>query len=163
MHYLRPLRFLLPAILFAASTQAAVTIHSPSGVTVSVSPAGTYEITVLQPAWQFGGSIGAPLANISTANGLDNVGAWCEISFDFVTDIPRRAAIRAYLNQRTVLFTVSNGADSANTLSFPVFSRYPANMNHLTFAGTFGWPTFYGLANESPWAFFDAASRAFIL
>ena len=156
-------RVVFPAILLAAAAQAAGTLQTPSGLTVSVHSGGTYEITLLKPAWRFAGSIGVPLANIDTANGLDNIGTYSEISFDFVSDIARHAAIRAYLNQRAVLFIVTNGADSANTFSFPVFSRYPANMHHLTFAGMFGWPSFYGFANESPWTFFDSSSQTFIL
>jgi hypothetical protein len=156
-------RLLFPAILLSASAQAAGTIQTPSGLTVSVHPNGTYEVTLLKPAWQFAGAIGVPLANIASANGLDSIGTYCEISFDFVSDIARHAAIRAYLNQRAVLFSLTSGADSANTFSFPVFSRYPANLNHVTFAGMFGWPTFYGFANESPWAFFDSSSETFIL
>ena len=156
-------RLLFPIILVSVCAQAAVTIHTPSGLTISVEPGGAYAIHVLQPAWLFAGTIGVAVTNIATANGLDNVGTYSEISFDFVTDAARHAAIRAYLNQRAVVFTVTNGAASANTFFFPAFTSYPTKLSHVTFAGMFGSPSFFGFANESPWAFFDAASETFIL
>ncbi|HWC98062.1 MAG TPA: hypothetical protein VG456_14985 [Candidatus Sulfopaludibacter sp.] len=140
----------------------ATTIQGAQGLVLSVDPNGTYDIQLTQPAWHFGGGVGHPLSNIAVVSGLDGVGPYSEIGFDFTAAVVRHAAIRTYANRTAVLFTLSypNGGTSFN---FPSLSQYPANLNHLAFTGTFAPPTFTSLPEESPWAFFDSSANTFIL
>jgi hypothetical protein len=137
------------------------TIPGASGMTVSVDPSGTYQITLPSPAWRFAGATPGPVSNLRTSSGADNLGAYNEISFDL--DAARHASVRAWTERSGVLFTVKYTAASSNTLAFPNFSAYPRDMRHLTFSGTFAPPSFWYFAPESPWIFFDAAANSFIL
>jgi hypothetical protein len=88
------------ASLFAASLNAA------TGISISVSPAGAYDITFASPAWRFGGDLGIRPSNIANTTGSDTLGDYAEISFDYAVDTPRHAAIRAYENRQAVVFSV---------------------------------------------------------
>jgi hypothetical protein len=143
--------------------QAAVTIGGAGGLTVSVDPSGSYDISIPGLAWDFGGTAGYPLSNLAVASGTDTAGTFSEISFDFKSDAPHHAAIRSYWDHRAVLFSVSNSAASANAIQFPNLSRYPPGLSHVNFCGMFAFPSFYGWAEESPWVFFDSAANAFVL
>jgi hypothetical protein len=107
--------------------------------------------------------VGAAATNILTNSGSDPVGPYSEITFDFQREIARHAAIRGYWNRTAVVFTVSQSVASANSFVFPNFSAYPSGMHHVAFPGTFAPPSFWNLAPESPWAFFDDSGNTFIL
>lgn len=97
-------------------------------------------------------------------SGFDAAGGlYNEITFDFVTDAPRHAAIRTYVTSRSVLFTVNLPSGGPNSFSFPTLTSYPAGLHSIAFAGTFGFPTFTGSDPESPWVSFDAAYHTAIL
>jgi hypothetical protein len=129
-----------------------------------VDPAGTYEVAVPDLSWTFSGNVGFPLANIVVATGVDGVGAYQEITFDFQSDAARHASIRSYTDRPDVLFAVSNpSAAAANSFTFPNWSRFPQNLDHVTFSGSFAPPVFGWMAPESPWVFFDSSFNTFIL
>ena len=142
---------------------ATATITGAGGLTVSVDPSGSYDISVPGLAWDFGGTVGYALSNLVVATGADTAGTFSEISFDFESDAPHHAAIRSYWDHRAVLFSVSNSAAAANAILFPNLSRYPRGLSHINFCGVFAFPSFYGYAEESPWVFFDTAANAFVL
>jgi hypothetical protein len=142
---------------------AAATIPGAAGLSVSVDPGGAYDVWVPDLSWHFGGNVGYPLSNISIAGGADRIGSYQEISFDFQSDAPRHAAIRSYGGHRAVLFTVSSTSAAPNSFSFPNWTQFPQNLNHLTFDGIFAPPNFSGFAPDSPWLFFDSAANSFIL
>jgi hypothetical protein len=148
-----------PVSLLAAATS----ISGTPGLTVSVNPTGAYDIYTQAPAWHFGGNVGSSLSNISTVTGLDGVGNYNEVSFDFQAGVPRHAAIRAYWNQPAVLFTLSWTVAAINNFAFPNISVYPAGLNHIGYSGVFANPTFTGLTEEGPWAFFDSAANTFLI
>jgi hypothetical protein len=151
-------------VLFALATPAgALVTAGGAGLTVSVESNGSYGVSVPGLSWEFHGDIGAPLTNVILATGADAAGAYQEISFDFVTDAIRHAAIRAYTDRAAVLFIYSAAVDTANTFSFPAWKQYPGNLNHLTYSGIFAPPSFTSLAEESPWIFFDSSYKTFIL
>ncbi len=151
-------------LLGAATALPAASIHGYDGLTVTVSPSGSYEVAVRSPAWRFAGTLGVPAFNLTTGSGTDAVGgAYSEISFDFFTDAPRHATIRSYSALRAVLFTASVPSGAPNTFAFPALGKYPAGLKHIAFAGTFAYPTFYGSNSESPAVFFDSAFNTFIL
>lgn len=143
--------------------QASTTILGAAGLSVTVDSSGSYNIQVASPSWQFGGYIGFPLSNLTAANGTDAAGPYSQISFDFQTDAPRHAAIRAYWNQMAVLFTLAAPSGGPNTYSFPNFMQTPAlGMNHAAFADDFGGPQFTSLPSDSPWVFFDGSGNSFV-
>ncbi len=116
------------------------------------------------PGWSFAGTVGAPVSNLAIDSGVDTAGGpYNEVTFDFLTDAPRHAAIRAYLSSRSVMFTFSLPSGGPNSFSFPTLTSYPAGLHTMAFAGTFGFPTFQGSDPESPWVAFDAAYHTAIL
>jgi hypothetical protein len=143
--------------------QTAKSILGAEGLSVTVDSKGSFSVTVNDPSWQFGGSVGYPLSNLSTANGIDAAGHFSEISFDFQGDVARHGAIRAYWNRQAVLFTLACASPAANSFSFPNIKTYPANLHHLAFSGVFATPTFEALPEEGPWAFFDDSANAFVI
>ena len=151
-------------LLLTASAAGAVSAGGSSGLIVTVSPDGNYEISAPDPAWRFTGSVGSPLSNLAVESGTDlTAGAYSEISFDFFTDTPRHAAIRSYFGSRAVLFTMSLPSGGPNTFAFPALTSYPSGLRHIAFAGVFGYPSFYASDDESPWVSFDSAMNSVIL
>jgi hypothetical protein len=158
-----PLHLALVVVLNGLPALAATTIVGPPGLSVTVDNSGTYNVQVQSPAWQFSGNIGHSLANLTSGDGADAVGQYSEISFDFQTDAPRHAAIRAYWNRMAVLFTLAAPSGGPNSFSFPNFSQTPAlGLNHLAFNSDFAGPMFSALPSDSPWAFFDNAGNTFV-
>jgi hypothetical protein len=142
---------------------AVTSISGANGLTVSVNSLGSYSILVESPAWQFGGNIGVPLANVTAQQGADAMGPYAEIVFDYSLDAPRHAGIRAYLNHMAVLFSTTYNGPAANIAPFPALTQYPQNLDHVTFGGMFVLASFPGFAPESPWVFFDASANTFIV
>jgi len=155
-------QFILAAILAIPAT-CAVSISGAGSLSVSVDPNGTYDITHPGLSWRFSGNVGAHLVNINVASSANRLGPYSEISFDFVTDVVRHASIRSYGDRTNVLFTVSSDSSAPNNFAFPNFSQFPRNLDHVTFSGTFAPPSFWYLASESPWFFFDSSYNAFVL
>ena len=156
-------RFLFVAVLAIIPVAHAVSIGGADGLTVLLEPGGGYIISVPRLSWTFAGSLGAAAANVQVVNGSDRLGPYSEVAFDFVTDATRHASIRTYWDRTEVLFAVRNSTAAANTFTFPNLRQYPANMNHLSYSGTFAPPTFRDLVPESPWVFFDDSGNTFIL
>jgi hypothetical protein len=140
-----------------------VSIGGANGLTVTVGDKGSYTIVAPGLNWRFAGTLGAAAANVQVASGADAIGTYSEIAFDFWTDAARHGSIRTYWDHSVVLFTASQPAGAANTFTFPNLSEHPQGLNHLAYSGTFAPPSFWYLAPESPWVFFDGASNAFIL
>ena len=149
------------ALFFPA--YGAVTIVGSGNISVTVDPSGPYSVTAPDLAWSFNGSVGVPLNNLQIGSGADALGGFSEISFDFQDGATRHASIRTYMEHPDVLFTVSYPiSGAANTFAFPNFTRYPGNLDHLTFSGTFAPPAFWTFASDSPWIFFTSG-KSFIL
>lgn len=162
----RPFRGFRQIVFFftlLAGCAHGVTIAGSGGLTVAVDSGGSYEVMVPGLNWRFHGSVGAQLANVLASTGADSLGAFQEVAFDFQSGAPRHASIRSYTERPAVLFTVSCITEAANTFSFPNFSDFPRNLDHLAFSGIFAPPSFSGLASESPWIFFDSAANTFIV
>lgn len=133
------------------------------GIAVAVDPSGAYSVTAAGMGWTFSGNIGSNLSNLGVAGGTDAAGAYTEIAFDFISDAARHASIRSYVNKPAVLFSFSCPDGAPNTFSFPAWNSYPKSVRLLTYTGTFATPTFETGSADSPWVFFDAANRSFIL
>jgi hypothetical protein len=155
--------FALLALILSSHLHAQTTVSGADGLRLWVDSSGWFEILPGSPPWDFAGNLGHPLFNVKAASGEDPAGAYNEISFDYAVDGPRHASIRCYLNRKAVLFSVRYLSQAANSAPFPVFSRYPQALGHLTFSGMFAMPTFGGFAGESPWVFFDPSGNTFVL
>ncbi len=159
----RSLLFCVFSLLAGAWGAPAASIFGANGLAVNVLPSGSYTITMPSPGWTFAGGVNYPLSNLAIDSGVDAGGLYSEISFDFVSDAARHAAIRCYQSSRSVLFTATLPSGGPNSFSFPNLTSYPAGLRTLGFAGTFGYPTFQGSDTESPWVAFDAAYHTAIL
>jgi hypothetical protein len=156
--------FAVCPLILAFPAFSAVTIVGAGNITVTVDPNGSYSVAVPDMAWNFNANIGAPLANLQIASSADALGGYSEVSFDFQSGSARHAAIRTYANHRDVLFTLSNpSADAANNFTFPNWTQFPANLDHVTFSGIFAPPSFWDFASDSPFVFFDGKGKTFIL
>src|SRR5580700_2302278 len=125
-------RFVLSITFLALPALRAVTTTGSSGsLTVSVDSNGSYAVTVPALSWSFSGNIGYPLMNMAVGSGSDALGTYSEIAFDFQSDAARHATIRSYWDHPDVLFTVSYPSTGPNTFSFPNWSQYPRNLDHL--------------------------------
>ena len=152
--------------VFALSrpVQAQLTITGYDAASVSVSPNGAWSLTIPGPQWTFSGGLGANAVAAHIVNGDDAAGSFAEIDFSYNINVSSRtASIRLYNNRPTVLFSVTWNNASSNTAPFPVISKYPASLSHLTFNGMFSPADFTDLMPDSPWAFFDPAGNTFIL
>jgi hypothetical protein len=133
-------------------------------MSISATPSGHYQVDVPSLSWQFSGEIGVPLANIISGSGVDSVGPYTQVSFDFNDGIARHAFLRSYGDRPGVLFSLTSpDSASANNLSFPKFNQYPRDLSHVTFSGIFAPPSFGDLPNDGPWVFFDSSFNTFIL
>ena len=160
----RPGFSLSPGILLLlAHPVFGTTIGGADGLTVTVEPSGTYEVTVPATGWSFTGDVGASLFDLTTNTGVDQSGAYSEISFGWRSEIVRHAAIRAWTNHSAILFTATAAAAAPNTVSFPSFAQYPRNLYLLTYSGPFAQPQFGAPSSEGPSIFFDSARNTFIL
>src|SRR5690242_19561178 len=159
-----PVAFLFSSLCISyLSANTSTTILGAQGLTVFVDPSGAYSVQTATPLWRFAGYIGQPLSNLSSSAGIDPLGSYSEISFDFQTDAPRHAAIRAYWDSMTVLFTVTAPSGAPNTFAFPNFTQTPAlGLKHLAFSDDFGGPQFSALPSQSPWVFFDSSGNTFV-
>jgi hypothetical protein len=154
----------LAGLLVAIPAFAQLTITASGAASLSVSPAGSWSISVPGLKWTFSGTIGAPAVAAHVNEGKDTAGAWQEIAFDYqLSGVSRSASIRLYQNRPAALFSSTLNAADANTTSFPVISAYPTGLSHVSFNGLFAPPQFTHLIAESPWAYFDAAGNTFIL
>jgi hypothetical protein len=141
----------------------AVTTNS-TGLSVAMSPNGTYIIASANPAWKFTGNLGRAPFNFVKINGADNIGGFNEFRFDYAASVTHSAAIRLYIDQPVVLFTDTGLAASTNDLNFPHFTTYPQKLYHLSYlTDQFAPPTFSGLSDDSPWVFYDTNFNTFIL
>jgi len=134
-------------------------ISSASGLTVSVTTAGSYAISISPQGWEFEGAVG-PLQNLSVSQGTDRVGTWQEIAFDHGT--ARHSSIRLYDNQAAALFTTQYQQSGPNTGPFPSFDLYPHGLYTFNYSGL--WSYRFGSFNSrAPWVFFDGQANTFIL
>lgn len=137
---------------------------SLTGAQVSVNASGKYTVTFADPAWTFGGDLGAAATGIATATGADAVGPYHETTFTYSRGGTRNGRIRAYDQVPVVIFGEKNPAAGSNIRNFPVLSTVPAVAYHLAYQDIqFAPYTFSGLAPDSPWVFFDASANTFLL
>ena len=77
---------------FAGDLSVLAQISSSVGLRVTVFEGGLYEIAATAYGWNFSGSIDREILKLSVNDGVDSVGAWHEIAFDYAP--ARTSAIR---------------------------------------------------------------------
>jgi hypothetical protein len=139
-------------------------IANSTGLSIEITATGWYEIADQRLDWRFGGGV-AVIADLGSSRGRDRAGAYREISFAFAgpTDERRRGAIRLYDRRAIVLFTLNFVDPGTTDEAFPILSRYPRGLHHLSYTGVFGRYSFSRFGTDGPWTFFDDRANAFIL
>lgn len=139
------------------------TIDNEAGLTLRVGADGRYEIADRATGWRFGGDIHGA-RNLKTASGRDKAGPYREIAFDAGAPGARRhGAIRLYRNRPIALFEWRFADPGTTDENFPILSRYPRGLHHLTYTGVFGRYSFTQFGADGPWAFFDDKANTFVL
>jgi hypothetical protein len=161
----RPLVAALLGIgLSAVFELRAATVYEPTtGITLDVRQDGSYSVSSELPSFVFRGSLGRPAADIVTGSGTDPIGAYQEISFRIDDASGRSAVLRAYAGRPVVLFSISWGAESANTEGFPRLVVTPDVPFKSSFQGKWGIYKFDEKGTEGPWAHFDADGNTYLL
>jgi hypothetical protein len=142
---------------------AQLTIHGFNGLTAALSTNGTYVVSAGN-SLQLSGTAATRISNSRIASGADNLGEYQELVFDYAAGTAsREASIRAYGKRPLVLFALTYLNSSANTAPFPVLDPLPAALHHLSYNGTFSYPSFTDLLPDSPWVYFDDSGNTLII
>jgi hypothetical protein len=162
--FLRNSLLFLTIALFAGSAQAQLSVGGYQGLSVSVSPSGTFSVSLPASGGNWGGSTGAKVSNSHIVSGTNGLGSYQQIAFNYSAGASSRSAsISVYQNRPLVLFAVTYNNNSANATPFPTFSSYPAGLFHLTYNGEFAGPSFAGFAGDSPFVYFDGSASTVIV
>ena len=152
---------------FALCGQAmATSLTNSLGLSVALDASGNYTVNSTAPAWTFAGSVGTTPTTVATNSGTDNVGAYSEMTFGYVSHsgVSQTAGIRLYGNTPAILFTHTYLAASTNDLAFPNLTTYPTNLYQIGFKDVaFGFYGFGAYAPDSPWVFFDTNFNSFVI
>jgi hypothetical protein len=155
--------FLLAALLIFGFV-AGASAMTP-GIAAAVHADGSFAISVQDPPWTFGGSVGVPVNGLLQFGGRDGAGAYSETAFEYVVNgSARSSSIRVYAERPIVVFSTTLLSAGPNTALFPRVSTYPQGMYKFGFFSVYGHQ--YGLWGQglnSPWAYFDSAGNTFII
>ncbi|HTC88818.1 MAG TPA: hypothetical protein VK686_11000 [Bryobacteraceae bacterium] len=147
-------------------------ITEPSGVTISVTNAGAFNIQGGDPAWTYAGSIPGHVTNAAgPAEGFDNNqvstnGAFDEFTVDYADPEgqPWRMQVRAYRALPSATISFSPLVAVQNKRPYAILSQFPITPHHFANAG---WNRMFGLVGwlqqDSAWLFFDDQYGASIL
>jgi hypothetical protein len=151
-------------LLLVCGIAPAATITNSTGLSVTLDTGGNYTVQAAVPAWTFAGSIGATPTGVATNSGTDNIGAYSEIAFNYVSGASRSAAIRLYQNSPVILFTHAYLTASTNDLAFPKLTTLPGGLNFVDYQDVGFFTYDYGsLHGDSPWMFFDTNYNSFVI
>lgn len=154
---------LLLLFAFAAQSFGQLSATGFQGATISVWPDGAFNVFVPDTHWTFSGTTGAPVYNARFNNGIDKLGAFQEILFDyFIAESSRTASIRIATGRPVVLFSLNWNNQAPNTSPFPTFQQYP-QLQHIAYNDLFAHPDFSALPSDSPWIYFDSSANTYIL
>jgi hypothetical protein len=149
------------AITAAASGQ--VTIPGFGGASVALWSSGSWTISLTNPAWTFGGSLGGAAKGIVARTDSDRAGSFEEIDYFYNSASGARSGyIRAYVDFPAILFSTTLTNEANNSGPLTSFSSFP-NLFRLAFSGEFSLPYFAGTGADSPWVYFDVSGNAFIV
>lgn len=147
--------------------RAADLAQDATGLSVHVDEAtGGYEITLREPAWTFGGTLGVPLKSGSVRKGSDNAGEFQEFAFEWQSGPqPLSGAIRLYAQPASAVFSIRCGAARAQPPPpFPDFTRIPKLPHGFSHrCECFAPPVFRCVEGCTPWLLFDDHANAVIV
>ena len=141
-----------------------VTISNLVGVSVMVGTNGVYQVNFTSPKWVFLGDLSRAQVNRNIQTGIDRIGNYSEIAFNYTSTVPHTASIRLYDTSPVIIFNDTTLAAGINDLAFPQWVSYPQTSSHLTFGeNAFAEYTFKNLHDDSPGIFFNTNHDTFIL
>jgi hypothetical protein len=166
----RSLRHVLAVVLLASLLQnlhAASTLTVPGGLVVALKAAGgTYQVSCLNPAWSFSGSLAAPLKHVVVTKTHDGIGPGRQISFEWrAGNLPMRGQIRVYQGKALALFSQTClAAVELPPAAFPAFTEFPATLHVFSYGHHEFAPPHFSV-NEicTPWMLFDDHANALII
>jgi hypothetical protein len=165
-----PFRLLAVSLLAlspASGAGSASISASGSGLAVECdADSGDYRVILKQPAWVFGGSLGAPLKNVKSGPGRDGIGAFQQLAFEWRSGaMPMSGQIRLYEEKGLALFSQTCGAAAPTPPpAFPAFTRLPENLRLFNYGHhEFAPPRFTTNETSTPWLLFDDAANALVL
>jgi hypothetical protein len=138
-------------------------VTNSAGTSLVVGSNGIYSVNFALPAWTFTGYLAQALTNRAINSGIDQIGAYSEITFNYTNAVRHAAGIRLYNNSPVVLFTDTTLAIGTNDLAFPRWYSYPVTQNHLSFGNTFSPYNFSTLFSDTLWLFFETNHDTFII
>jgi hypothetical protein len=165
-------RWVFLSLLIAVSSGCAKTVSNDLGWSLNVDAvSGKFLISVKDPAWTVGGTIGKHLTNLATSDGEDRLGSYHQISFSWHEEGQRTGWIRLYNARRIALFNVTfDDAVKGSPAAFPVLSELPPNLMEFRYGEQPHLrPEVFHLAQTpdeqygGPFALFDAQANALIL
>src|SRR5579872_1810737 len=156
-------RALLSAFALLLQSRGATISEPATGITLSLSSAGGYEIGMQESGWTFGGNIGVPIQNPTQHSGTDSIGPYDEISSQFLQDGRRLIGVRLYRQKPIVLFTLRFLDAGNNTNRFPSFNLYPRGLTRLSYQNGFAKYSFSQTTTDGPLIEFDPQAHTFIL
>jgi hypothetical protein len=164
--------FPLLVCLIGCSALLGQSISEPSGVTLTVTPAGTFTVSSVSPAWTYQGSIPGHVNHVSgPVGGSDNNAMSTNGPFDQFTissldpeGNPWQTELRAYRGLPSVALSFSPLATVLNRRPYAVIHQFPITPHHFSNGG---WNRAFGLVGwmdtDSPWLFYDDQFNASIL
>jgi hypothetical protein len=165
------LQLLFAAALLAfplkSSAGSMTDVSVPSGLSVQVdASAGDYRITAKDPAWTFGGSLGASLKDVKTGRGHDGAGDYRQIVFEWQNGpTPMSGQIRLYEEKAMALFLQTcDAATEMPPAAFPAFTSLPQSLHIFSYGHhEFAPPHFTANEISTPWMLFDDQANAFLI
>lgn len=159
-------RFLVCIVLIGITSVVAVA-QSRTDIAVQVD-AQTGNYTVRSPGlnWVLGGSVGKPVTHLTRTKGMDSVGAYTSLSFQWETNNVYVGTIRWYQTSPVVLFSVATpkGANGQPLIPFPDFTTIPASLYPFSYHNRiFPLPQFFLEETSTPWLFFNDKKDALVI
>jgi hypothetical protein len=145
----------------ASAKSAAMLLHA------SVNPnTGVYSIRSTSPAWNFSGTLPAPLQAMHRTTGKDPLGAYRQIRFSWLLHGKlMTAAIRTYRAKPAAQFILTfNQATKHPQIPFPDFTTEPRGLHILSYQNQpFAPPQFSAGQSGTPWLLFDRHDHAALI
>jgi len=146
-------------ILILTGIHQALQAQALGDISVNVdAKTGAYIIRSAKLQWTWSGSVGQPLKNLEHEKGVDAIGQYSSVSFDWKSNNGYTASIRWYATSPVVLFSLStpHGAAGQSTEPFPDFTIVPDSLYHFSYHNRiFPLPQFFLEETATPWLFFN--------
>ncbi len=154
--------FLFAFLIISTSIKAQIN----SGISVKVDNiTGRYIVTSKLMNWNFAGSTGHKLTGIRNRKGIDEIGSYKEISFDWNAGAAYEGKIKWYAQKPVVLFFLTQRGKNIETpQAFPSFTEFPKGLHKFSFENQVFAPFQFKLNQTStPWLFFNDSLDAYII